>query len=485
MMGAVIPFRLEPKPSMQSDLRAVAQGRLDVAIEALSGLEGAHPDEIEEAVHSARKRCKEARGLARLIQPALGAEFGRFNGLVRDAAVELSTIRDAHAMLATFDELRSAADHTYTADLREVRSHQARTAKEATDSISAGDPRIVRALELLSEARSGIDDWEIPDGFEPIGGGLAKTYKRGKRALRKARRNPSEPTLHAWRKAVKNLWYQVRLVEAASPVVLVPFVASLDDLAESLGDDHDLAIIIERLLADPSRFGGGSKVERAVDLARRQQEDLRRRALRLGATLYTEPTGDFVRRIESYWNTTLEHGPELTTGGINVLAALDDEYGTKIQTVELARKFLVGSPPHLPSKGEVIRQGYLAIDGSVAVRVRKEGERSHTFTAKAGLGPVRTELEWPIDPRQFEAAWAITRDRHVHKTRYRTSIDEHVASVDVFHGDLDGLMIAEVEFDSLDRLNEFEPPEWFGTEVTNDERFANAALAVNGAPAPT
>ena len=44
-------------------------------------------------------------------------------------------------------------------------------------------------------------------------------------------------------------------------------------------------------------------------------------------------------------------------------------------------------------------------------------------------------------------------------------------------------MIAEVEFDSLDRLHEFGPPEWFGSEVTDDERFANAVLAVHGAPA--
>ncbi len=156
--------------------------------------------------------------------------------------------------------------------------------------------------------------------------------------------------------------------------------------------------MIERLVADPNRFGGESTVERAVELASRQQADLRRRAFRLGATLYAERTGDFVDRIESYWRTTLEHGPELTTGGITVLAALDDDDETKVQTVELARKFLVGSPPHLPSKGEEIRQGYLAIDGSVAVRVRQEGERSHTFTAKAGSGPVRTELEWSIEP---------------------------------------------------------------------------------------
>ncbi len=480
----MVGYRLKPKKSMQREFRKVARGRLTDAIDLLDGLEGARPTEIEEAVHSVRKRCKEVRGLARLVRPSLGKEFGRFNQLVRSAAEELSSIRDAHAILATFDDLRLATDHTDDDDLREVRAQQARAAQHATESLQAGDPRIVRAEELLVVARKRVKRWEIDRGFDPMADGLVVTYRRGRRGLRAAEQSTSDHTLHEWRKAVKNLWYQMRLLESASPSVLGPMIESLDGLAESLGDDRDLELLVERLRSDPARFGGESTVERVVDLALLQQQDLRRRAFRLGATLYAEPAKQFVDRIERYWTTTLRAGPELNAGGIAELSGRsgDPANGEEPSTIERERKFLVTSVPDLPASGTEMRQGYLAIDGTVGVRIRQEGERDHTFTVKAGRGAVRTELEWAMEPAQFAAAWAITEERRVHKTRYRVPTGTYIAEVDVFHGELDGLVLAEVEFSSDDELESFEPPAWMGREVTDDVRYTNASLAVSGAP---
>ncbi|RLE25761.1 MAG: hypothetical protein DRJ50_02285, partial [Actinobacteria bacterium] len=60
-------YVLTPAQSMQSDIRRVATERLDDAIELLSGLTTSTPAEIEQGVHEVRKRCKEVRGLARLV----------------------------------------------------------------------------------------------------------------------------------------------------------------------------------------------------------------------------------------------------------------------------------------------------------------------------------------------------------------------------------------------------------------------------------
>ena len=173
-------------------------------------------------------------------------------------------------------------------------------------------------------------------------------------------------------------------------------------------------------------------------------------------------------------------GPELVTGGIAELAE-DDERAAlaarahdPTKNVERERKFLVSNIPSLPDEGVALRQGYLAIDGSVSARVRDAGTEGCTLTVKAGRGGVRTELEWPLTRDEFEAAWQQTGGRRVHKTRYRLEYGEHLIELDVFHEELDGLVVAEVEFDSEQSLDAFQPPEWFGREVTEDERYTNA-----------
>ena len=59
----------------------------------------------------------------------------------------------------------------------------------------------------------------------------------------------------------------------------------------------------------------------------------------------------------------------------------------------------------------------------------------------------------------------------------RSTVDGGVAEVDRYQGELDGLWTVEVEFGSLEASRAFSPPDWFGREVTDDQRYRNAALA--------
>ena len=101
-------FRLEHGEALGQGLRRVAAERLDDAVERLDGLADLDPTETEAAVHAVRKRAKEVRGLLRLARPSLGAEFGRANRSLRDAAAELASLRDAQALALTFTDLRRA-----------------------------------------------------------------------------------------------------------------------------------------------------------------------------------------------------------------------------------------------------------------------------------------------------------------------------------------------------------------------------------------
>ncbi len=149
--------------------------------------------------------------------------------------------------------------------------------------------------------------------------------------------------------------------------------------------------------------------------------------------------------------------------------------------VERERRWLVRRVPDQLRSPTPISQGYLAHQGSVAVRVRRRGDR-HVATVKGGSGGRRTEVEWDVTPEQFGALWPLTEGRRLEKDRHDVALDGATAELDVFHGDLDGLVLVEVEFDDDDSMAGFEPPGWFGPEVTDDVRYTNLWLADHGLP---
>ncbi|MGI8803764.1 MAG: CYTH domain-containing protein [Solirubrobacteraceae bacterium] len=153
---------------------------------------------------------------------------------------------------------------------------------------------------------------------------------------------------------------------------------------------------------------------------------------------------------------------------------------------EIERKFLVVAAPGdlADHHHESIEQGYIAVEGPVEVRLRRRGGRA-LLTVKAGAGRIRVEEEFEIDDRRFESLWPSSDGRRITKTRYELPGDGGLTiEVDVYTGALDGLVVAEVEFDSEKAADAFEPPDWLGREITDDLRYANRALAVNGAPEP-
>ena len=149
--------------------------------------------------------------------------------------------------------------------------------------------------------------------------------------------------------------------------------------------------------------------------------------------------------------------------------------------VERERKWLVRRLPAGLGDGTPIAQGYLAREGTVAVRVRRKGAR-HLVTVKAGAGASRTEVEWEVSASQAEALWPHTEGRRVEKVRHELEVPGGVAELDVFAGGLAGLVLVEVEFASDEALAAFQPPDWFGPEVTDHGGYGNSTLATRGVP---
>jgi CYTH domain-containing protein/CHAD domain-containing protein len=153
---------------------------------------------------------------------------------------------------------------------------------------------------------------------------------------------------------------------------------------------------------------------------------------------------------------------------------------------EIERKFLVsGLPGAVAARvARRIEQGYVAIGERTEVRLRRAGGRM-TLTAKRGHGETRAEHEIALYKEQFEALWPLTAGRRLVKTRRLVPLGAGglEAEVDVYEGALAGLVTVEVEFSSAQQAHSFQPPGWFGTELTGDPAYANQSLATHGLPA--
>jgi len=153
--------------------------------------------------------------------------------------------------------------------------------------------------------------------------------------------------------------------------------------------------------------------------------------------------------------------------------------------MEIERKFLVDAPPDGLDRhpASAIDQGYLAIEpGGVEVRVRRRDAKA-VLTVKAGTGRTRAEEEIAIDADAFERLWPLTEGRRVEKVRHLIPAGDGLTiELDVYGGDLAGLVVAEVEFPDETAADAFAPPPWIGAEVTDDERYKNHRLAVDGRP---
>ncbi|MBQ6680172.1 MAG: CYTH domain-containing protein [Lachnospiraceae bacterium] len=144
--------------------------------------------------------------------------------------------------------------------------------------------------------------------------------------------------------------------------------------------------------------------------------------------------------------------------------------------MEIERKYLVAALPEdirdFPFSD--LEQVYLSKEP--VIRLRRSEDRYELTVKGAGL-LAREELNLPLTEEQYEHLCTKKEGAPIRKRRYRIPCGEYMIELDVFHGKQEGLLLAEVEFPTLEEAEAFLPPEWFGEEVTYDPRYQNVSLA--------
>ena len=143
---------------------------------------------------------------------------------------------------------------------------------------------------------------------------------------------------------------------------------------------------------------------------------------------------------------------------------------------EIERKFLVEND-HWKTANiigqRLLKQAYLLTESDRSVRIRITDNMAF-FTVKLGVGITRGEFEYEIPVEEAEVMIAEAQLKCLEKTRYYIQYKAATWEVDVFHGALEGLVLAELELDSEDQ--HIDLPNWVGKEVTLDPNYLNSNL---------
>lgn len=277
-------FRLGKKESLPEGMVRIAQGRLDSAVDQLSGR---GEDDPANAVHEARKDIKKLRAVVRLVQADRS-----WNVRLRDTARRLSGRRDADVLLETLDGLVKDGAVKKKA-VRKLRKELSREARRGDDD---GSEMVLAHAELIV-LRSEVETLAPrKDSFKALRPGLQQIYGDGRAAYRAARRKPTTANLHEWRKRVKDLWYSAAILHPAWPAMMSELADEAHVLSELLGQDHDLAMLADRATGKKHK-----NLRRAI---RKRRARLQRRALKMGKRLYAEKPKGFTRRIGAAWQTS-------------------------------------------------------------------------------------------------------------------------------------------------------------------------------------
>jgi CHAD domain-containing protein len=293
-------YQLKASESVPKGIKRIVSKQIEKAINELAATDDLGMDE---AVHQARRRLKKIRAVVRLVRDRLGKKtYQRENARFRDLGGSLASLRDGGVRIKTLDSLTAHYADTIEPDTfsdiaRELRVDYRREYQNVVD-----EGITIAVKNQLKDAKEEIADWAIsPKGWSAIDSSFKRVYKRGYQALDVVRSHPNVENLHDLRKRVKYLRYQLKILSPIWPKITEAWIDRTHELSDYLGEDHDLAVLKQLVLAQPERFDRQNSLSILANLIDRRREELQSAAIFLGRRIYTEKPSAFVDRMGNYW----------------------------------------------------------------------------------------------------------------------------------------------------------------------------------------
>ena len=295
-------YRLKPNRPLSRELRRIVDKQLGCAIEGLHAIGDPRSDA---AVHRARRHIKKIHAAIRLVREPLGEAYAPFNERLREAHRRLGPIADGETAVETTKRLRTrltddAADH----DLAALQTALIERVRRV--DLKAEVDRVLPAvIDILRTERANVAAWTLNgNGIGAITPGLHRTVRRTRKAMRRAVKRPTAAHYHAWRRRVKEFWYQMRLLDRCCGDKLAEDARRLHTLEGLLGEHHNVMLVAHIIVTEALLPRDESA--RCLRLLRQHRHQLRRRAATLGARVLSEKPHQVIERTEALWRSARE-----------------------------------------------------------------------------------------------------------------------------------------------------------------------------------
>ncbi len=289
-------FRLKLREPLPEGLKRVLREQIDSALHACQN----PAKQRGVTVHEVRKHLKKLRAAMRLAIGEVGKNcHSKEDRCVRKIGRLVSDLRDAQVRLQTLIKLRDKAGKNSGRECFPRTEELLVLERESFSAAFAGWQK--EAIPQLENVKTRLMAWPLDDlNWKQICGAVCKTYRRGQRALARTIDAPEPENFHAWRKRVKDVWYQLRILQPLNRTVLEEMALDAEVLGELLGTERDLSFLGARLQKESGDKALADELARLQKLIGKRCQRLRRDALELGRRFYAEQSKAFAKRISIF-----------------------------------------------------------------------------------------------------------------------------------------------------------------------------------------
>jgi AAA ATPase domain/CHAD domain len=288
-----VAFTLKPGKSIRRQLKRIARKELASAAERLL-----HDHPGNDDAHESRKSVKKVEALAKLLDQVGFAPPRKDLKRLRAARQTLSRVRDADAVIETFDRLQSRFSHRipeHTSAI--IRAHLMRRKSTITRRAQASAGSLARAGKALRKIQRAAKHWLAPSiDLSELPQVLERSFRASRKAMKRAQTRGRAPDFHDWRKRVKNLWYQLRLAERLVSGLSTQ-IEEFRELETALGEEHNLSVLRTKLRRDRALRNIRSQINLLTAMTMALEGELRRTALVLGTRLHELSPKEFANDL--------------------------------------------------------------------------------------------------------------------------------------------------------------------------------------------
>jgi CHAD domain-containing protein len=299
-------YRIKRKERVGKGIRRILREQLRRAIESAGDREGNQ----DERVHDVRTRLKRSRAALELIGGAVGKRGKKTDRRLRNRGRRLARPRDMVVQAHTFRVLGTRLSRELPAGLLERMRDAGEQLRRTLDEKSV-EKELRRTARSLKRLRKRLRWMPVKRDRRAIGKGITRTYREARRALAAVHADPTPERLHDWRKQVKLLSNELKIVGRAVPELATRYLGKVEKLGELLGEIHDLDCVAATAEKHPRWFGSEADCDVVRGLVAEHRVALEREAFALAMGVFAGRPRDVRELVESGWKVWRKHEPKV------------------------------------------------------------------------------------------------------------------------------------------------------------------------------